>query len=190
MPNSTTAKPKLLLHTCCAPCLTHPLQELQKEFEVIAFYYNPNIHPREEYEMRIGEMRKYLAGKCEMLEAEYDAENWFVKTRGFEMEKERGLRCKICYEMRMRKTAQYAKKNGFAAFTTTLSISPHKNSGWLNEIGKALEKELGIRYIEADWKKCDGFKKSLDISRAENLQRQDYCGCIYSKRDRDLRVKK
>ena len=139
--------------------------------------------------MRIGEMRKYLAGKCEMLEAKYDAENWFEKTRGFEMEKERGLRCKICYEMRMRKTAEYAKNNGFAAFTTTLSISPHKNSVWLNEIGKALEKELGIRYIEADWKKCDGFKKSLEISRAENLQRQDYCGCIYSKRDRDLRVK-
>lgn len=134
-------------------------------------------------------MRKYLAGKCEMLEAEYDMENWFEKTRGLENEPERGARCKICYEMRMRKTAEYARENGFEFFTTTLSISPHKNAAWLNEIGKNLEAEFGVKYFEADWKKCDGFKKSLEISREAQLQRQDYCGCIYSKRDRDLRVK-
>lgn len=172
---------KLLLHSCCAPCLTHPLAELSKDFEVVLFFYNPNIQPREEYEMRLTEAKKYCKEKCEILEEKYDPENWFAKIRGLEDEPERGKRCRICYEMRLAKTAEVAAKSGFQFFATTLSISPHKNADWLNEIGRDLSKKYSVKFIESDWKKKDGFKKSLDISKKFNLKRQNYCGCIYSK---------
>ncbi len=172
---------KLLLHSCCAPCLTHPLAELRKDFDVTLFFYNPNIHPREEYEMRLAEAKKYCAGRCEILEEKYDPENWFAKIRGFENEPERGKRCKICYEMRLAKTAELAAKLGFQFFATTLSISPHKNADWLNEIGRKLSSRHGIDFFEANWKKCDGFRKSVELSAAAELKRQNYCGCVYSR---------
>jgi hypothetical protein len=183
---------KLLLHSCCAPCLTHPLLELQKDFDVTLFFYNPNIQPREEYEMRLAEAKRYCSGKlvrrslgeggCEILEGNYDSEDWFEKIRGLEDEPERGKRCKICYEIRLAKTAETAAELGFQAFATTLSISPHKNANWLNEIGKDLEQKHGVKYLESDWKKCDGFKKSLALSAEAKLKRQNYCGCVYSRR--------
>ncbi len=171
---------KLLLHSCCAPCLTHPLAELQKDFEVTIFFYNPNIHPREEYEMRLAEAKKYCREKCEIIEGNYDSKRWFKLARGLENEPERGSRCRICYEMRLAKTAEVAVKRNFQTFATTLSISPHKNSAWLNEIGKDLEQKFGVKFLESDWKKRDGFKKSLAFSHAANLNRQNYCGCMYS----------
>jgi len=171
---------KLLLHSCCAPCLTHPFAELAKDFEVAIFFYNPNIHPREEYEMRLAEAKKYCDKKCKILEGEYDSARWFELARGLENEPERGKRCRICYEMRLAKTAEVAVKEGFQAFATTLSISPHKNAEWLNEIGEQLAEKFGVKYLAADWKKRDGFKKSLAISRKFNLKRQNYCGCTYS----------
>ena len=181
---------KLLLHSYCAPCLTHPLLELQKDFEVTLFFYNPNIHPRTEYEMRLAEAKRYCRGSpaergrkgCEILEGSYDPENWFEKIRGLEDEPERGKRCKICYEIRLAKTAETAAKLGFQTFATTLSISPHKNANWLNEIGKDLEQKYDVKYLESNWKKCEGFKKSLELSAEANLKRQNYCGCIYSRR--------
>lgn len=176
------AKRKLLLHSCCAPCLTHPLSELQKEFEVVLFFYNPNIHPRAEYDMRLAEAKKYCKGKCEILEETYDPETWFELTKGLENEPERGARCRICYEMRLAKTAAVAAKSGFQTFATTLSISPHKNAEWINALGRELEKRFGVEFLEADWKKRDGFKKSLEISKKSNLKRQNYCGCAYSQR--------
>ncbi|MCK5472134.1 epoxyqueuosine reductase QueH [Candidatus Gracilibacteria bacterium] len=173
-------KPKLLLHSCCAPCLTHPLEELRKDFEVTIFFYNPNIHPHEEYEMRLAEAKKYCNGKCEIIEEEYDSKRWFNLTRGLENEPERGKRCQICYEMRLAKTAEVAVERNFHVFATTLSISPHKNAKWLNEIGEQLAEKFGIKHLTADWKKRDGFKKSLTLSRTANLHRQNYCGCAYS----------
>ncbi|MCF7836288.1 epoxyqueuosine reductase QueH [Candidatus Gracilibacteria bacterium] len=185
---------KLLLHSCCAPCLTHPLNELAKDFEVVLFFYNPNIHPRAEYEVRLAEAKRYCRGSpdrdpalrgwkgCEILEGDYDSKNWFEKIKGLEDEPERGKRCKICYAIRLAKTAETAAELGFQAFATTLSISPHKNANWLNEIGKDLEQKYGVQYLESDWKKCDGFKKSLALSAEAKLKRQNYCGCIYSRR--------
>ena len=173
---------KLLLHSCCAPCLTHPLEELRKDFEVVIFFYNPNIHPREEYDMRLTEAKKYCNGKCEIIEGKYEVERWFELAKGLEDEPERGSRCRICYEMRLAKTAEVAVKKNFQTFATTLSIAPHKNAKWLNEIGKNLEQKFGVKYLAADWKKRDGFKKPLALSRAANLHRQNYCGCAYSKR--------
>ncbi|MFH1375327.1 MAG: epoxyqueuosine reductase QueH [Patescibacteria group bacterium] len=178
---------KLLLHTCCAPCLTHPLAKLEKDYELTVFFYGPNIHPREEYEIRFKEARKYLArspisrnGVIKMIEGEYDPERWFELTKGHERDPERGERCRICYEMRLAKTAETAVKEGFQAFATTLSISPHKDAQLLNEIGEQLAKKFGVRYLPADWKKRDGFKKSLNLSKKFNLHRQNYCGCVYS----------
>ena len=176
---------KLLLHSCCAPCLTHPLLELQKDFEVTLFFYNPNIHPRTEYEMRLAEAKRYCKDKCEILEGSYDLENWFEKIRGLEDEPERGKRCKICYEIRLAKTAELAAKSAFQFFATTLSISPHKNANWLNEIGRELSIKHGVDFLESNWKKCDGFRKSVEMSAEARLTRQNYCGCIFSRQARD-----
>jgi epoxyqueuosine reductase len=180
------SKKKLLLHSCCAPCLTHPLRELQEKYDVTIFFYGPNIHPREEYEMRLQEARKYLGNPIsrngfEIIEGDYEDSRWFELTKGHENDPERGERCRICYEMRLAKTAETAAKLGFQVFATTLSISPHKNATWLNEIGKNLEQKFNVNYLESDWKKCDGFKKSLELSSAAKLKRQNYCGCVHSK---------
>ena len=143
--------------------------------------------------MRLTEAKKYCRKisedstlqnrKIEIIEGEYEDSKWFELAKGHENDPERGERCRICYEMRLAKTAETAAKKGFHAFTTTLSISPHKNSAWLNEIGENLEQKFGVKYLKSDWKKRDGFKQSLEISRKFNLNRQNYCGCTYSKHD-------
>lgn len=132
--------------------------------------------------MRLTEAKKYCERKCEILEDDYEPEVWFEKIKGLEDEPERGARCRVCYEMRLAKTAEVAAKSGFQFFATTLSISPHKNANWLNEIGRELSIKHGIKFLEANWKKCDGFKKSLELSAAANLKRQNYCGCVFSRK--------
>jgi predicted adenine nucleotide alpha hydrolase (AANH) superfamily ATPase len=172
---------RLLLHVCCAPDLTHPFTLLREDYSVSAFFYNPNIHPEEEYYKRIGETRKLskLWG-IPLLEGEYNAEDWFNITAQYKNEPEGGKRCELCFKFRLEKTAQLAKEKGYSIFCTTLTISPHKNSNIINRLGKEIGEKYGIHYLESDFKKKDGFKKSVEISKKLGLYRQKYCGCIYS----------
>lgn len=181
-------RPKLLLHACCTPCLTHPYQVLGDNYRITAFFFNPNIQPESEYRLRLEEIKK-LAGKWgfEVIVEDYDADAWFEEVRGHEDDPEGGERCAICYRFRLEKTAELAAKNNFDHFTTTLSISPLKKAAKINAIGKSVGNTVSVHFLEADFKKKDGFKISAQISRAEGLYRQDYCGCIFSRRDRDKR---
>lgn len=178
---NTDIKPTFLLHCCCASCSTYPLQILKKHFDMTVFFYNPNIHPQEEYALRKSEMER-LSSKWMLpyTSGPYDIDNWFNRIKGFETDPERGRRCEICYRLRLEETARLAQERKIAFFGTTLSISPHKNADRINQIGKEIEEKWGIRYYEADFKKKDGFKISCQISREEQLTRQNYCGCVYS----------
>ena len=179
----------LLLHACCAPCSTACLERLADYFKVTIFYYNPNITDEKEYNKRIEEIKKLLTlinpkYKVELLEGEYNPKLFLDMSKGLEMEPERGKRCYKCYEMRLKETASIATKLGFNNFCTTLTLSPHKNSDWINEIGERLDKEYESNYLYSDFKKKEGYKRSIELSKKYDLYRQDYCGCIYSKRDR------
>jgi len=175
-------KPRMLLHTCCAPCSTHVLELLGEVFELTLYFYDPNIHPREEYEMRRDEMRVYAEmSSVAFIEGPYDVERWFELTKGHEADREGSERGVLCYEVRLRESARFARDNGFEYFATVLSISPHKRADKINEIGLSLAEEYGISYLEADFKKKEGFKRSIVLSREHGLYRQDYCGCVYSK---------
>ena len=172
---------KILLHSCCAPCSTHVIQELSKEYKVTLFYFNPNIFPAEEYQKRLAELKKYLKKiKVDLIEGKYDHDLWLEKVKGYENEPERGKRCQICYQIRLAETASKAKELGFDVFCSTLSISPHKDAEMINKIGLGLSKGYKIEYLESDWKKQEGFKKACDISREEGFYRQSYCGCEFS----------
>lgn len=172
---------KLLLHCCCAPCAAYVITLLEKEYNLTLFFYNPNIHPGYEYEDRLKELEKFADMKSiELFKGDYDVKNWLLKTAGREKDPERGERCSICYEERLRKTAQLAKENDFAFWSTTLTISPHKNAEVINNFGNNLEKEYKINFLAADFKKKDGFKNSLEMSRKYEFYRQNYCGCLYS----------
>lgn len=175
----------MLLHTCCAPCAIYVVQQLAKQYDLALYYYNPNIHPADEYQKRLNEIIKW-AGKnnIKLVEAKYNVEDWFKAIKGLEQEPEGGQRCFVCYEMRLKETAAYAKNNNYDLFGTTMSISPHKKADKLNEIGNKLKEEMGINYLEADWKKNDGFKIACRLSKEENFYRQDYCGCTFSQRDK------
>lgn len=176
----------MLLHTCCAPCAIYVVQELAKEYDLALYYYNPNIHPADEYQKRLDEIIKWSKKRdIKLIEAEYNVEDWFKEIKGLEEESEGGSRCFVCYEMRMRETAQYAKDNGYDIFSTTMSISPHKKADKLNEIGNKLKEEIGVDYLEADWKKNDGFKIACKLSKEEKFYRQDYCGCTFSIRNKE-----
>ncbi len=176
-------RPTLLLHSCCGPCSSYVLTYLNKYFTITVFYYNPNIYPSAEFIKRKNEQVK-LINKLnlgiEFIEGIYedDIYNNFIK--GLEEEKEGGNRCFRCYELRLEKTALLAKNKGFDYFSTTLSVSPYKNSDKLNEIGRKLEEKHNIKYLYADFKKKDGYKKSIVLSKEYNLYRQEYCGCKYS----------
>lgn len=181
-------KPKLLLHSCCAPCSSYVLEYLSNFFDITILYYNPNIYPKEEFERRRDELKRFI--ECAhysipVVEEEYCNQDYYKAVSGYEKLGERSERCFRCYELRMRKAAEYAKENGFDYFTTTLSISPHKDSQKINEIGAKLEKEFGISYLFADFKKNNGYLRSLELSKEYQLYRQDYCGCIYSKMERE-----
>lgn len=181
-------KPKLLLHSCCAPCCSTVIELLKEYFDITIFYYNPNITENEEYHKRFEEMVDYI-GKREysipVEEGRYNPkEDFFEKIKGLEDKKEGGERCYKCYHLRMRETAEKAKAEGYDYFTTALSISPMKNSAWINEIGEDLEKEYGIKYLYGDFKKKGRYVESIKISKDYDLYRQDYCGCIFSKLER------
>ena len=171
-------KERLLLHTCCAPCATHVSHLLSETYEVMAYFYNPNIHPIEEYDRRRDELISY-AGMVELdlFVEQPDFEYWYEYIKGLEEEPEGGARCWKCYQMRLEKTAQYAKNNNYDIFTTVLSVSPHKNAEKINEIGLELEQKYGVKFLQANFKKNDGFKKSIDLSKKYGLYRQNYCGC-------------
>lgn len=180
--------PSLLLHSCCAPCSSYVLEYLSKYFRITIYFYNPNIHPEEEYFQRRDENKDFIAklpveNKVEFREGEYKPADFFALTKGLEKEREGGERCFKCYEQRMRSTVEMAKKEGFDYFTTVLSISPHKNAQKINEIGERLEKESGVKFLYADFKKKGGFKRSTELSKEYNLYRQDYCGCVFSRRE-------
>lgn len=177
-------KSTLLLHVCCAPCSPYVVNLLQKNFRVTAYFYDPNIHPEEEYLNRLEEMKryKYTIG-LPLIEEEYNAGSWFDATKGHESDKEKGERCNLCFKLRMEKTAQFAKANGFDFFSTVLSVSPHKDANMINNIGQILSKKYSVDFLEADFKKRDGFKKSVIMSKEYGFKRQNYCGCIYSRRN-------
>lgn len=182
-----TYTPTLLLHSCCAPCSSYVLEYLSNFFKITIYYYNPNISPIEEFEKRVEEQKRLISelpvkNKVNFIIGNYDNDLYEKMISGLEEEKEGGSRCHLCYRMRLEDTAKKAKEEGFDYFTTTLSISPYKNSKVLNEIGKSLEDEYDIKYLYADFKKKDGYKRSIELSKIYNLYRQDYCGCKYSKR--------
>ena len=177
--------PRLLLHSCCAPCSSYVIEYLSDFFEITVFYYNPNISEQEEYRKRVEEQKRFIAtfpAKYEVtfLEGPYDTEEFYKKIKGYEACREGGERCFICYEMRLAVTASMALSGNFDFFTTTLSISPLKNSAKLNEIGDRLGKKIGVEYLLSDFKKREGYKRSIELSKEYDLYRQNYCGCIYS----------
>lgn len=179
---SPKKKSKLLLHTCCAPCSPHVIEILQREFDVSIFFYNPNIHPFEEYQVRLEEMRQFCSKvPVALLVGEYDADRWFQMVEGMETEEEGGKRCELCYGMRLEKTARFAQSNGFEHITTTLTVSPHKMAAIINRIGREWAGTCDVNFYEADFKKRDGFKKSCELSKKYGFYRQNYCGCTYSK---------
>ena len=180
--------PKLLLHSCCAPCSSYVLEYLSQYFQITVFYYNPNIYPESEYSKRIVEQQKLIGEMpakhpVSFVAGPYEKERFYETTRGLEQEREGGERCMRCYELRLKEAAVLAKEGGYDYFTTTLSISPLKKADQLNAIGKRLGEEYGIPYLPSDFKKKNGYKRSIELSKEYDLYRQDYCGCIYSKRN-------
>jgi predicted adenine nucleotide alpha hydrolase (AANH) superfamily ATPase len=175
------AKPKILVHVCCAPDALYVLRLLQDEYEVTGFFANDNIHPAEEYGKRLEETRKVAARLgVPLIEDRYTPERWLALTQKFQNEPEKGRRCDVCYALRLARTAETAAARGFDAFATVMSLSPWKKADVLNRIGRQFGARHRVRFLEADFKKKDGFKKSVDLSRTHGLYRQDYCGCVYS----------
>ena len=179
--------PRLLLHSCCAPCSSYVLEYLSEYFSVTVFYYNPNIFPAEEYEKRVKEqealiLRLPAKHRISFLEGPYEQERFYEMAKGLELEPEGGERCFRCYHLRLLEAAQMARAGAFDYFTTTLSISPLKDAEKLNEIGEKLAREYGVAYLNSDFKKRNGYKRSIELSREYGLYRQDYCGCVYSRR--------
>lgn len=182
--------PSLLLHSCCAPCSSYVLEYLSKYFKICVFYYNPNIYPDEEYFKRVKEQQEFIKNfpsenTISFIEGIFDKKAFYDKARGLEDIKEGGERCFRCYKLRLEETAKKAVELNFDYFTTTLSVSPLKNAEKLNEIGLLLENEYGVKYLVSDFKKKNGYKRSVEISREYGMYRQDYCGCIFSKTERE-----
>lgn len=177
-------KKKMLLHSCCGPCSTAVIDRLKDDYDLTIFYYNPNIYPQSEYEKRLFEQQKYVkeAGlNIVVLDGKYDDnEDFEAHCKGLENEKEGGARCTMCFAYRLKKTALYAKEHNFDIFATTLTVSPHKNAKLINEIGTNLSQQCNIDYLVADFKKQDGYLKSIRLSKTFSLYRQNYCGCKFS----------
>lgn len=183
----------LLLHGCCAPCSSYVLEYLTEYFDISLLYYNPNIFPETEYLKRVEEVKRLISemplkSSVKLIEGRYEPKEFFEISKGLEIAPEGGERCFKCYRLRLEEAAREAAKGGFDYFTTTLSISPHKNADKLNEIGEELEKQYGVKYLYADFKKKNGYKRSIELSGIYGLYRQDYCGCGFSKTQRDMRV--
>ena len=187
-------RPKLLLHSCCAPCSSYVLNYLSKFFDITIYYYNPNIDSYEEFIKRSQEQIRLISempleGKVDYVIENYDNNEFNRITKRHKDKPEGSVRCFACYGLRLAHTAKYAKVHGYDYFTTTLSISPYKNSQKLNEIGLRLEKQYGVKYLESDFKKKNGYKQSIELSHKYGLYRQDYCGCIYSKQEHIQKLK-
>lgn len=176
----------MLLHVCCANCAAYPLTLLSDDFDITLFYYNPNIYPREEYFRRLKDVRKLseISGAA-LIIGKYESSKWFEAARHLSEEPEGGKRCCICFDMRLKKTAAIAKDRCFDIFSTTLTISPHKSSITINELGSVISDRAGIDFYISDLKKKDGFKKTMGLSRKYRFYHQNYCGCIYSIRKTD-----
>ena len=177
--------PRLLLHSCCAPCSSYVLEYLSKYFRITVFYYNPNIYPREEFEKRAGEQRRLISvaeypNPVELIVPEYDEQEFYSAAAGFESEREGGARCTQCFRLRLSRTAREAKMRGFDMFSTTLTVSPHKNAQVINSIGLDIEEKTGVRFLVSDFKKRDGYKRSIELSEKYGLYRQNWCGCRYA----------
>lgn len=186
--------PRLLLHTCCAPCSSSVIKKLAEYFEITVFYYNPNIDTTEEYQKRKEEQIRFLKeieGKCSVsfYDCDYEKEEFEKISKGLEKEKEGGGRCPKCFQLRLEKTAKTAKEQGFDYFGTSLTVSPYKNAEILNKIGESLSNKYQISFLYSDFKKKNGYKESIELSKKYQLYRQDYCGCIYSKQERELEKK-
>lgn len=184
--------PSILLHSCCAPCSSHVIDTLTPYFNITILYYNPNIEPYEEYQKRKDEEIKFIneypnINKLTILDCDHENEIFHQTIKGLEKEKEGGARCIKCYYLRLEKTALLAKENSFDYFATTLTVSPLKNSRKLNEIGQHLSTKYNIKYLFSDFKKKEGYKHSIELAKKYNLYRQDYCGCIYSKEEREIK---
>ena len=180
--------PTLLLHSCCAPCSSYCLEYLANYFKITIFYYNPNISLEEEYQKRVEEQKRLIASlpvkyPVDFKEGNYDTECFYEISKGLEQEPEGGARCFLCYRLRLEEAVKVAKEGKFDYVTTTLSISPHKNAAKLNEIGEELEKIYQVQYLPSDFKKKNGYKRSIELSKEYDLYRQDYCGCVYSKQE-------
>lgn len=187
---SGTSSKKLLLHSCCAPCSSYVIEYLSQYFEITVFYYNPNIYPDEEYYMRVKEQQRFISEfptklPVHFIEGDFEKERFYEVSKGFENEPERGARCTECFKLRLGETAKLAKEQGFDYFCTTLTISPLKNAELLNEIGQELEKQYGVKWLVSDFKKNNGYLRSTEISKEYGMYRQDYCGCVFSKRERE-----
>lgn len=180
---------RLLLHACCAPCSSATLERLAAHFDLTILYYNPNIYPPEEYRRRETELERFVrdAGyRFPVVELPYDPQAFYAAVQGLEQEPEKGARCTVCYRLRLEQTARYAAQNGFAWFCTTLSISPLKDPVRINALGQELGAQYGVRFLPSEFRKKDGYKRSLQLSAEYGLYRQDYCGCVFSKQARGL----
>ena len=177
--------PKLLLHSCCAPCSSYCLEYLSDYFEITVFYYNPNIYPDEEYFHRAREQQAFIERfpakhPISFVEGDFDKERFFQSVKGLENEPERGARCNVCFELRLGEAASMARQMNMDYFTTTLSISPMKDAALLNDIGSKMEEKYGVKYLHSDFKKKNGYKRSCELSQEYGMYRQDYCGCVFS----------
>lgn len=183
---------RLLLHSCCAPCSSHCLSELSPQIGVTVLYYNPNLDCAGEYEKRKREQLRFLreTGLADFLDCDYAPEDYLAAVRGLEKEKEGGARCAVCFRLRLERTAREAKARGFDYFATTLTVSPLKNAKFINTIGFAVAEEVGVRYLPSDFKKRGGYLHSVKLSEEYGLYRQDYCGCAFSKAEREKQKQK
>ena len=178
--------PSLLLHSCCAPCSSYVLEYLSQFFNITVLYYNPNISPKDEYLYRLQEEKRLISemkfkNPVKILDCDYIADEFFTVAKGLEKEPEGGKRCEKCFDLRLDFTAKTAKENNFDYFATTLTISPLKNANLINQIGESLAEKYNVKYLSSDFKKKEGYKRSITLSKEYNLYRQNYCGCIYSK---------
>lgn len=180
--------PTLLLHSCCAPCSSYTLEYLSNYFDITVYYYNPNISPKAEFDKRFAEQKRLITSlpakhKIKLIEGDYNYSDFSEIAKGFENVKEGGERCFRCYKLRLEKSAHLAKEQGFDYFCTTLSISPLKNSQKINEIGLKVAEKYGVKWLPSDFKKKEGYKRSIELSREYNLYRQNFCGCVFSKKE-------
>ncbi len=190
--NKTGRIPRVLLHSCCAPCSSYCIETLSRGFYVTVFYYNPNIYPDEEYMLRVREQERFISefptdNPVGFIEGDFEKERFYNEVaRGLEDEPERGRRCEKCFDLRLSETAKRAADLGFDYFCTTLTISPQKDPVLLNSIGERLAAEYGVAFLPSEFRKAEGYKRSTEISRSYDMYRQDYCGCVYSYNERHL----